>query len=249
MSEAATPQQDPTGPEVDEAPAGARAQGRAGRNGAADPAPPSAAGAGAGAEADATADAGTPPTLPPAEARAEARTEAQGTSETPASEPSPTPAPHAVFRISPIGVFAILFLAVCVTPVAWGAPGLQVVYLVPLALLVWWWRVRTVVRVDEIVVREVFRTRRLPWDDIVSLRLSERSVVTAVLRDETEVPLPSVRARHVPVLAAISGRLPEPGAASATVGEDPSATPEAADTPAADAGPGADGHPRSREDA
>ncbi|MCP2259949.1 PH domain-containing protein [Streptoalloteichus tenebrarius] len=239
VSEAATPQQDPTGPRADGAPGAAPAAGQTGQTG---PVGPHGRSHRNGA-VDATA--GQPAPGPGADT-------GQATPGAPAREPrepAAGPAPHAVFRVSPIGVFVILFLAVCVTPVAWGAPGLQVVYLVPLALLVWWWRVRTVVRPDEIVVREMFRTRRLRWDDIVSLRLSERSVVSAVLRDETEVPLPSVRARHIPVLATISGRLPGPGAASATVGEDPSATPKAADAPAADAGTGADGETRSREDA
>ncbi|GGM36419.1 hypothetical protein GCM10012275_04560 [Longimycelium tulufanense] len=162
------------------------------------------------------------------------------------------PAPRAVFRHNPIGIFGVFFLALCMTPVAWGAPGLQAIYLLPLGLLVWLLRVRTDVGVEGIRLRTVLGRRELPWSELTSLRVSERSWVRAVLRDGTEVTLPSVRARHLPLLATVSGRLPNPiaeqGESSATVDGDASENPEAGDTPAVAGEPDADGGPRSRAD-
>ena len=119
-----------------------------------------------------------------------------------------------VFRISPLGILAALALAICARPVAFGAPGLVYIYLVPLAIIVWVLRTRTVVDVHAVTVRGVLRSRRVPWDRIASLRLDKRAKVSAVLVDGAELPLPAVRVRDLPQLAAASGgRLPDPSPA------------------------------------
>jgi Bacterial PH domain len=107
-----------------------------------------------------------------------------------------------------IGVFG---LVVCVTPVAFGVPGLQVLYLVPLGVAVWLVRARTVVGPDTVVAHRVLGSRRVIWSDLQGLRMDERSRVWAVLHGGEEVLLPAVRARDLPLLAAASGgRLPDP---------------------------------------
>jgi hypothetical protein len=106
-----------------------------------------------------------------------------------------------------IGVFGLL---VCMTPVAFGVPGLQVMYLGPLALAVWLVRTRTVVGPETMVAYRVWGSRSIAWSDIAGLRIDDRSRVSAVLRAGDEVGLPTVRARDLPVLAALSqGRLPD----------------------------------------
>ncbi|WP_253891235.1 PH domain-containing protein [Actinokineospora diospyrosa] len=131
-----------------------------------------------------------------------------------------------VFRIPGVAVLAALLFAVCATPFAFAAPGLFLVYVIPIAAVVWVLRVRTVADADGLVVREVTSSRPLPWDRLKGLRLSERGKVSAVLYDDTEVALPQVRVRHLPALALVSGgRLDDPT-------EPP--TPEARDTDDAD---------------
>ena len=121
------------------------------------------------------------------------------------------PLPRVAFRASPLTVLAALVLAVCATPVAFGAPWLWVLYLGPLAIIVWVLRVRTVVDPDAVTVRRIVGRRRVPWSEISSLRLVDRFRVRAVLTDGAELPLPAVHVRDLPQLAAASGgRLPDP---------------------------------------
>jgi hypothetical protein len=61
------------------------------------------------------------------------------------------------------------------------------------------------------VAYQVWDSRQITWSDLAGLRIDARSRVWAVLRGGDEVRLPMVRARDLPVLAAISGgRLPDP---------------------------------------
>lgn len=123
---------------------------------------------------------------------------------------SPDPAP-AVFRVSPLVVFMALGLVVCVTPVALSAPFLWLIYLLPLAIIGWTLRVRTTADPEALTVRRVLGRRRVPWGEISSLRLAHHSRVRAVLTDGSELPLPTVHIRDLPLLAAVSGgRLPDP---------------------------------------
>lgn len=111
-----------------------------------------------------------------------------------------------------MGVFGLI---VCMTPVAFGLPGLQVLYLVPLGVTIWLVRTRTVVGPDSVVAHRVVGSQRVIWSDLRGLRMDERSRVWAVLREGEEVRLPAVRARDLPLLAAASGgRLPDPLAAT-----------------------------------
>ena len=113
-------------------------------------------------------------------------------------------------------------MIVCMTPVAFGVPGLQVLYLVPVGVAVWLVRTRTVVGPDTVVVHRVVGSRRIIWSDLQSLRIDDRSRVWAVLHDGEEIGLPAVRTRDLPLVAAVSrGRLPDPLAAT---GEQPAPT-------------------------
>ena len=121
----------------------------------------------------------------------------------------------ATFRRPLTALIGVFGLTVCVTPVAFGAPGLQVLYLVPLGVALWLVRTRTVVDRDTMVAHRVLGSRRITWSELHGLRIDDRSRVWAVLHDGEEVGLPAVRARDLPLLAALSGgRLPDPLAAS-----------------------------------
>lgn len=132
-----------------------------------------------------------------------------------------------VFRISPLNLLAIVALSVCAVPVAFGAPWLWVIYIVPLGLIFWVLRVRTTAGPENVVARGALRATRVAWEDISGLRLRSsrtRSRVSAVLRNGSELSLPAVHVRDLPRLAAASGgRLPDP-----TAGAEP-APPEAAE--------------------
>jgi hypothetical protein len=112
---------------------------------------------------------------------------------------------RAVFRIPPLTILGAVLLAVCATPVAFGAPWFWLVYLLPVAVVVWVLRVRTTVDEEALTVRRLVGSRRVPWSEIRSLHLRDKGGVRAVLTDGGELPLPSVRVRDLPQLAAASG--------------------------------------------
>jgi hypothetical protein len=135
----------------------------------------------------------------------------------PAPEPGAgTPPPRLVLRPSPLTLVAPVAFAVFAVPFAFGAPYLWLVYLVPIAVVWWILRTRTVVDPDAVTVRRMFDTRRVPWTSISSLRLlpatrSRGARVSAVLTSGGELPLPAVHVRDLSQLAAASGgRLPDP---------------------------------------
>ena len=137
---------------------------------------------------------------------------------------------RALFRIPGVAVLGAALLAVAATPIAFAAPGLQVLYLVPIALAAWVLRTRTTVDAEGIVVRTLVGRRAMRWADVTSLRLDSRSRVRAVLVDKSEVPLPAVRTRHLPLLAAVSaGRLDDAGNAPTGGVQRPTRAPERAE--------------------
>jgi hypothetical protein len=122
----------------------------------------------------------------------------------------PTPS-RVTVRLPLTALLGVLGLVVCMTPVAFGVPGLQLLYLVPLILAYWVVRTRTVIGSDALVTYRAWGSQRISWSDLAGLRVDDQSRVWSVLHGGTEVRLPAVRARHIPLLAAISGgRLPAP---------------------------------------
>ncbi|MBO0841180.1 MAG: PH domain-containing protein [Sciscionella sp.] len=116
-----------------------------------------------------------------------------------------------VFRIPAVSVLVVLFLALAAVPIAASAWWLPSIYLLHLIALGWIARTRTTVDGERIVARRLLISRSIPWSAVTSLRLAERSWVRAVLADGGSIALPAVRARHLPMLAAVSaGRVPDP---------------------------------------
>lgn len=111
----------------------------------------------------------------------------------------------AVFRIPRTSFMAIALLTICVTPIALGEiPYLQWLYVFPIALAVFVVRHRTVATRSGLAVRTMFGHRDIPWSALKGLSITKRSRVQAVLKDDTKVPLPTVRTRHLPVLSLVS---------------------------------------------
>lgn len=136
-----------------------------------------------------------------------------------------------MFRNSPLAVLAAIAFMVCFTPVALTVPGMTVLYLIPIAMVFWVLRLRTTVDADTIAARGALRTQRVDWADVTALRLRTRSRISAVLNSGTELPLPAVHVRDLPVLAMMSGgRLPDPSAEAGA--------PERTESEPSGAGPG-----------
>ncbi|WIY02717.1 PH domain-containing protein [Amycolatopsis mongoliensis] len=111
----------------------------------------------------------------------------------------------AVFRIPRTSFMAIALLTICVTPIALGEiPYLQWLYLFPIALAVFVVRTRTIATREGLATRTMFGHRDVPWSALKGLAISKKSRVQAVLKDDTKVPLPTVRTRHLPVLSLVS---------------------------------------------
>ena len=118
---------------------------------------------------------------------------------------------RAVFRVSPLVILFALALAICATPFAFGAPYLWLIYLVPVGIIVWTLRIRTVADADGLCVRRLAGGRRVPWDAVTGLRVDDRTRVHAVLDGGDELALPAVHARDLHVLSLASGgRVPDP---------------------------------------
>jgi hypothetical protein len=119
-----------------------------------------------------------------------------------------------VFRIPGTAYVAVLFFVMCASSVALVSRWFALIYLIPLAMAFWIARTRTEVDADRIVVRRALTTTTIPWSAVRSLRLSDRGWVRAVRTDgRGEIPLPTVRTRHLPALALISGgRITDPTA-------------------------------------
>lgn len=133
-----------------------------------------------------------------------------------------------VFRIPATAVLGALLFAVTATPFAWAAPGLMVVYLVPVVAIAWVMRVRTTADREKLVARTLFGRHEVLWSDVRAFRVSERSWVRAVVEDGKELPLPTVRTRHLPALSLISGgRLVDPTEAPAEEEPEPVSVPAA----------------------
>ena len=124
--------------------------------------------------------------------------------------PPPRPPKKLVFRMPTVALLGVLFLALCESWVAFSAPVLAVLYLIPIGIAWWVLRLRTTVDAEKIVVRSAFGKRTLPWSAVSSLRVRDRKWVAAVLADGTEVVLPTVRTRHMSALALVTGRIDDP---------------------------------------
>ncbi|MCS7480171.1 PH domain-containing protein [Umezawaea endophytica] len=139
-----------------------------------------------------------------------------------------------VFRIPAVALLASGVGLICVTPVAFAVPGLQVLYALPLAFAVWVVRLRTTVTAERIVARGLFGSRTVAWDDVKAVKLSEKSWLSVVLTDDKLVKLPAVRMMHLPALSAVSGgriTVPTAKAEEPADDEEPVAAVEPVDAP------------------
>jgi hypothetical protein len=131
-----------------------------------------------------------------------------------------------VFRVPAVGTLAALLLAACATPIAVTLRYGWLVYLVPLAIIVFVMRTRTTADGQGMVARTVFGRTVIPWDALRSLRVQEKSWVKAVLDGDREVTLPAVRTGSIPLLSQVSGGVvPDPSAPAEEPATEPTTEP------------------------
>jgi len=122
--------------------------------------------------------------------------------------PQPT---AARLRMSRTWLFPVAVFAACLVPLSSPTPWLLVVLVVPLVLALG--VLRTGVDVDDrgLTARSLVGERTVPWEQVAGLRVGGRAELWLVTTAGTEVRLPTLRARDLPVLSRLSGgRIPAP---------------------------------------
>ena len=117
-------------------------------------------------------------------------------------------------RMTRVALLPVLFLVVCVLPLASAAVWTLVFLLVPVLAAAWVLRVGVDVGDDGVTVRSLAAARHVPWREVAGIRVAERGDLYLVTTLGTEVRLPVLRTRDLPRLATASGgRIPSPGPA------------------------------------
>jgi hypothetical protein len=113
-----------------------------------------------------------------------------------------------------VALLPVLFLLICVLPLAFAAVWTPVFLLVPALAAAYVLRVGVDVGDDGVTVRSLAGSRSVPWNEVAGIRVGERGDLWLVTTRGTELRLPALRARDLPRLAAVSGgRIPAPGPA------------------------------------
>jgi hypothetical protein len=102
-------------------------------------------------------------------------------------------------------------LAVFATPMV-QAPWLAIVYLLPIGAFAYIARSGTDVDADGITARAMVGSARVPWSDVVGLRVSNRGQVFALLPGDEQLRLPGARPKDIAVITAVSeaAAVPQP---------------------------------------
>jgi Bacterial PH domain len=117
-------------------------------------------------------------------------------------------------RMNRVALLPVVFLVVCVLPLALAASWTLVFLLIPLVAAAYVLRVGVDVGDGGVTVHSLAGSRAVPWEDVAGIRVGERGELWLVTTRGTELRLPVLRARDLPRLAAVSGgRIPAPGPA------------------------------------
>jgi hypothetical protein len=118
-------------------------------------------------------------------------------------------------RMNRTALLPVGLLALCVVPLAFAAPWTPVLLLIPVAVALWVLRSGVDIADDGLTLRSLVGERRVPWTELVGIRVAPRGDLWLVTTRGTEVRMPVMRARDLPRLAALSGGridVPEPPA-------------------------------------
>jgi hypothetical protein len=101
-------------------------------------------------------------------------------------------------------------------PLAGASRPLAWVLVVPAAVIVWAWRAGTDVRADDLRVKALVGSTRVPWSSIVELAPDERGRISALLENGNAIRLTGVTRDNLPRVLAVAGRSPAPEEAVST---------------------------------
>ncbi|WP_353650673.1 PH domain-containing protein [Nakamurella sp. A5-74] len=119
---------------------------------------------------------------------------------------STTPgAGRVVFRLPPSSLIFAVVLLFCVIPLAGVGGWWSLMYVVPVAAVAWTLLTRTVVDPRGITVRTWLGSKKLAWQEVVNLELTEARWTVALDVRGGRTRLPMVLPRDLPALAAASG--------------------------------------------
>jgi hypothetical protein len=120
--------------------------------------------------------------------------------------------PQVTIRLPRQAYLGFAAIAFSTLPLVFTSPWLALLWLIPVIGVLQVRRTGLDADRSGVTVRTLRGTRPLGWDSIRGLRM-RKNKVWAVLTDGSQVRLPVVRPRHLPVLSAASGgRLPDPSA-------------------------------------
>jgi hypothetical protein len=101
---------------------------------------------------------------------------------------------------------ALLVAAVIAFPLAGAGWELTPVLLIPIALFVWAWRAGTDVYPDELRVRALVGSTRVPWQRISELAPDRRGQISALLDNGNVIRLTAVTQGNLPRVLAAGGQ-------------------------------------------
>ena len=108
-------------------------------------------------------------------------------------------------RMNRVALLPVLFLVVCVLPLAFATSWTVVFLLVPVLVAAWVLRTGVDVGDDGVTVRSLAAARHVPWNEVAGIRVADRGDLYLVTTRGTELRLPVLRTRDLPRLAALSG--------------------------------------------
>ena len=93
-------------------------------------------------------------------------------------------------------------------PLAGTSPAWALVLIIPAAVIVWAWRAGTDVREDDLRVKALVGSTRVPWSSIVELAPDERGRISALLDNGNAIKLTAVTKDNLPRVLAAAGKAP-----------------------------------------
>jgi Bacterial PH domain len=116
-------------------------------------------------------------------------------------------------RMSRTWLFPVLLFAFCLVSLSAATPWLLLVEVVPAVLAVAVLRTRVDVGPAGVTVSTLTGERSVAWSDVGGVRVGRRSELWLVTSGGDQLRLPTLRARHLPLISRVSGgRIPDPTA-------------------------------------
>jgi hypothetical protein len=112
---------------------------------------------------------------------------------------------RAVFRMPAASAAIPLVAVLCVTPLATVGGGWWALYAIPVIAAAYIVVTRTTADTAQLTAHSLLGAKRMTWSDMDGLELRDARWTVAVGKDGRRLPLPMVRPRDLPRLAAAAG--------------------------------------------